>query len=264
MPDVERPDGARIHWEAHGEGPLLVIAGLYNSPPSVLEGLVSDLEADHRVVTYDLRGNGESSRDGPWDLATDVDDLGAVIEEAGAPAVVVALGDGCPRAVRLAAARPDLVSAVVMSGVVPLARGAGSAATGLAASGSVLMALAKLYEVDHRIALHSTLASGNPNLSEEQVRERIDATIAYAPREPGASRLRSWIATDVGEDAAALADRLWVLSYEGNPWFPARLADLMRTDLPDANFEDVEDGAITRPDLTAEVVRRLTADQRGG
>ena len=34
------------------------------------------------MVTYDLRGIGGSSPQGPYDIATDADDLAAVIEEA--------------------------------------------------------------------------------------------------------------------------------------------------------------------------------------
>jgi pimeloyl-ACP methyl ester carboxylesterase len=258
MPEVERPDGARIHWAQRGSGPTVALANLYNGPPSLLEGLIAELSRDHTVVTYDLRGNGASSRTGPYDIETDAGDLGAVIEAAGAPAVVVGLGDGGPRAVRLAAAREDLVRAVVISGVVPLGRGAGGGGSGLSGSRSVLEAMAQMYDVDHRAAVRSTVGSGNPGLTEEQVRERVEAVVAYSEQASGATRLRSWIADDASAPAAAIGDRLWVLAYGGNPWFPAEAAERMQEMLPQAHFETVEDGAMTRPDLTAAVVRRIT------
>jgi len=258
MPELERPGEVRIHWDQRGDGPLVTLAGMFNTPPSVLGGLVGDLVADHTIVTYDLRGNGRSTHAGPYDVATDAEDLGAVIEAAGPPAAVVAMGYGVHPAIRLAAAREELVSAIVVSGTLPLSRVPGQASGGLSASGSVLEAFTTMYQVDHRAAMRSTVGSGNPNLSEDQIRERVEEMVEYSPHEAGAARLRSWIADDLSEDGAAVSDRIWVLYYEGNPWFPATLAESMREVLPKAHFEAVEDGAMTRPDVTAAVVRRIT------
>ena len=33
------------------------------------------------MITYDARGNGDSTRTGPYDMATDVDDLLVLLEE---------------------------------------------------------------------------------------------------------------------------------------------------------------------------------------
>lgn len=257
MPEVARPDEVRLHWEEHGDGPLVVLAGMFNSPPTVLADLVGELAADHRVVSYDLRGNGRSTHVGPYDVPTDTEDLGAVVEAAGPPAVVVALGYGVHPAVRLAA-RQELVRAVVVSGALPLSRVPGQASGGLSASGSVLDAFTQMYEVDQRAAMRSTVASGNPNLTDDQIRDRIEEMVAYSPPEAGLARLRSWIADDLAQVGPAVSDRVWVLYFDGNPWFPASLVDGMRAVLPDANFEAVEDGAISRPDLTAAAVRRIT------
>jgi pimeloyl-ACP methyl ester carboxylesterase len=113
VPTVLVPDGIRLAWEQHGEGPLVVLANQFFGQRDTFAGLLADLERDHRVVTYHLRGTGESTREGPYDLDTDAGDLAAVIEAAGPPAVVVAFADGCNRAVRVAARRPELVTAVV-------------------------------------------------------------------------------------------------------------------------------------------------------
>src|SRR5215210_2038266 len=191
MPEVERPDGVRIHWERRGSGPLVAVAGMFNSPPSVLEGLVADLAADHTVVTCDLRGNGRSSEAGPYEVATDAADLGSVIEAAGPPALVVAIAYGAHCAVRLAAAQNELVTAIVVSGTLPLGGVRREHRGGLSGSGSVLEAFTTMYEVDHRAAMRTTVASGNPNLSDDQVRDRVDEMVAYSPAEAGAARLRS-------------------------------------------------------------------------
>ena len=50
----------------------------------------------------------------------------------------------------------------------------------------------------------------------------------------------------------------------GGGWFPAgrEAVKLSRQLFPDAHVEEIEDGIISRPDLTAAVVRRVTAPLR--
>ncbi|MFI2380141.1 alpha/beta fold hydrolase [Streptomyces sp. NPDC018964] len=57
--------GARLHFEVRGEGsPVLLIAG-GNSDAAVFKRLAGVLAAEHRVITYDPRGNSRSLLDGP-------------------------------------------------------------------------------------------------------------------------------------------------------------------------------------------------------
>ena len=256
MAAVERPDGAVLDWEEHGNGPTVVLSDLYYNDRSVLAGFVADLARDHRVISYDVRGTGRSSGGGPYSIELDAEDLVALLEATGGAAVAVALGDGTPRAVRVAAARPDLLGEVVVSGAAPL--GAETGGEGLSGSASVLSALVRLMESDARSALRSIVESGNPGLDEHDVRRRVDAMARHAPPEVATERMRNWIADSSAEEAAALGGRLWMVHYEGNPWFPPAILDRLREVLPEAHFEEVEDGAINRPELTAAVVRRIT------
>jgi pimeloyl-ACP methyl ester carboxylesterase len=113
VPDIERDDGVVIHWEQAGEeGPLVLLTSYWSMHPSVYDPIIAELEGDHRVVRYDDRGAGESTKQGPYDLDTAAADLAAVIEAAGPPAVIVAQADGTNRAVRVAHERPELVSAI--------------------------------------------------------------------------------------------------------------------------------------------------------
>ncbi|MGH2782686.1 MAG: alpha/beta fold hydrolase, partial [Thermoleophilaceae bacterium] len=121
MPRLRRPDGAEIEWRVEGEeGPLVAIANLAFLLPLACRRIAEELATDHRVLTYDLRGTGGSSRTGPYEMASDAADLAAVVEEAGGDALAIALGDGAPRAVRAAAERPDLIHTVAISGELPL------------------------------------------------------------------------------------------------------------------------------------------------
>src|SRR5688572_30062293 len=141
MGEAQTRDGLDLHWEERGaaDGPLLVVSMHFSAPPSVFEGLWADLGRDHRVVTYDLRGVGASTREGPYKIERDAADLGAVVEAAGGgPATVVAFGDGANRAVRVAAERPDLVRTVVGPAGNPLGRLAAEGGSGLASSVGVL------------------------------------------------------------------------------------------------------------------------------
>ena len=126
MPELQRPDGATIHWEERGEGPLIVMALQFFGGAVVFPGLISELANDHRVVTYDVRGVGASSPQGPYDQETDKHDLIALIEELGGPALLIPMADGVNRAVRVAAERPDLAVAVLTPGGNPVGRRGGS------------------------------------------------------------------------------------------------------------------------------------------
>lgn len=262
MPRVKRPDGVEIHWESQGKGPLVVLAHAFFNYPEIFEGLLEDLATDHRVVTYHLRGAGESTHRGPYDLATDADDLVALLEDVGAPAVVVAVGDGCNRAVKAAAARPDLFHAVVTPGGNPLGRIAAAGTDGLAGSDSVIEAVLQLAETDYRAALRTITDTANPQLDEDGVRARVNRTFAHCPHEPSAPRLRDWVSDRGVEEARSLGERLWILEHGRNPWFPIDAISKLRELLPEAHVAEMSDGPLTRPDLTSAVVRELTSSER--
>src|SRR4051794_3799758 len=122
MPLLSRPDGVELHWDQRGEGPLIVLAPYWSGHPAVYDDLLSDLGRDHRVVTFDARGTGQSTRRGPYDMETDGADFEAIVEGTGGGAVALSIADGCNRAVRLGARRPDLVAAVLAIGAGPFAR----------------------------------------------------------------------------------------------------------------------------------------------
>jgi pimeloyl-ACP methyl ester carboxylesterase len=260
MPLLDRPDGAQLHWEETGEGPRVLAANILHAHPGMLAGLVRDLSADHRVLTYHLRGTGRSSRQGPYEPAVDEADLEALLEHTGGVAVAVALADASLRAVRIAAARPDLIDVVVAPGTAVLATAARES-DALTGSPSVLKALETLLETDYRAAMRSVVESGNPDLTEEEMRERVDLIVSHTSHESAVSRMHAWIRDDASDAARALGDRLWVLDHPGNPWFPPELTKRMPEFFPDARHEPIADGPIARPDLTAAVVRRVLAER---
>jgi pimeloyl-ACP methyl ester carboxylesterase len=264
MPRLRRPDGAEIEWRIQGqEGPLVALAPMTLQPTSACAPIAADLAADHRVLTYHLRGTGGSSRTGPYDMETDAADLAAVVEEAGGDALAIALGDGARRAVRAATERPDLIHTVVISGELPLGRiGGGGSAEALSNSPAVLDALLGMLETDYRMGLHTMFASsGEGEWHDSALRERLDAVEAQCPREAGVPRLRAWIEDDSREHGRALGDRLWYLHFPGNAWFQGSL-EAIRRGLPEARFVPVSEGVISRPEENAVAIRQILATRR--
>jgi pimeloyl-ACP methyl ester carboxylesterase len=268
MPELERSRGVEIHWEEQGEGPLVVIAHqILWSYPKVYGDLIGDLARDHRVVFYDARGCGQSTRQGPYDTKTDAEDLGAVIEAAGGDGVVMAVGYGYNVSVRVATTRPELISTVVA--VVPAAAAIlpRSELTGsdvLAASESVMDMLTQMMSTDPRAALRTMLTATNPNLDDDQVRERVDQVAAYVSADSALDRARTWLADDPSEHARLLGNRLWLLQGRTEPLFEGALIERVAELYPEAHLEEVPDGAISRPDVTAAWIRRITAQATEG
>ena len=253
-----------LAWEERGEGPPVVLANQFFGVAETFSGLLDDLARDHRVLTYNLRGTGDSTRQGPYNTDVDAADLEAVVELAGGPAVLVAFADGCNRAVHVAVRRPDLATAVVSPAGNPVGLAAVEGTDALAGSTSVLQALVGMMSNDYRGALRTMFTTANPNWDEESVRRRVGLTVEMCPQDAAVPRMRDWIADNVAEEARALGDRLWLLEDGTNPWFPIEVARRTQSILPDAHILEVEDGAITRPDIASGVIRGLTAAETVG
>jgi pimeloyl-ACP methyl ester carboxylesterase len=264
MATVTRANGASLAWRSRGDGPLVVITTQVFAHPAVQSALAAELVRDHQVLDYDPRGCGDSSGAGPYDIRTDAADLLAIIDAASGPpdrrAVIVGLLNAAEVAVLAAAEAPELVAAVV----VPLGNPAGMRAArgseALLSSASVLAAIDEMLAKDYRTALRTIIASGNPQMSEQEVRERIDRQVEYCPAEVAIARMESWRHDGVLDQARALGGRLWLLQHPHNPWFPSDMLGRTRELLPGARIEEIEDGHLTRPDLTAGVISRITGE----
>ncbi len=232
----------------------------------MFDPLEAELKADHRLVRFDDRGSGASSRVGPFDMETGAADLEAVLEAAGGSAVIVAMADSVNRAVRVGASRPDLIQALVVPGGNPAGRRSLEGTDAMVSSDSVVDAFMSMAETDYRGAVRSLATAGNPQMSEEEIRERVRLQVEYQPQETASSRLRAWAEDDAGDYGRQCGDRMWLLYSDdaGGGWFPVgeegrRLA---RRLFPEAHVESIEDGVISRPDLTAAAVRRITSALR--
>jgi pimeloyl-ACP methyl ester carboxylesterase len=98
MTVLEAP-GARLYYETHGHGPLLVMVPGASGVADSFRPVTTHLAADYTVVLYDRRGFSRSRLDGPQDythrLQTDADDVRRMIEHVGdGPATVFGASSG--------------------------------------------------------------------------------------------------------------------------------------------------------------------------
>jgi pimeloyl-ACP methyl ester carboxylesterase len=267
MPRAVASDGVELHWEERGGGPTVLLVPQWSLHPMLWDPLAAELERDHRVVRYDDRGTGQSDRVGPYDLESSSADLEAVAEAAGAsPAIAIGLMDGTNKAVRVAARRPDLISHVIGPGGAPVGRRALEGFDAMISSNTVVGAFMQQLETDYRGAVRAMVEAANPQMPQDEVRARVAGQVAHVPMEVAALRVREWADDDESEEPCReLGDRFVSLLSDAitGGWWPGPdvMVPLLAEHFPDAVVKTVENGIISRPDLTAAEVRaRTTAD----
>ena len=114
---LEAP-GARLYYETHGSGPLLLMVSGSNGTGDAFIGLAEHLAAYYTVVLYDRRGFSRSQLAGPQDydrrLETDADDVRRLIEHlSDAPAIVVGVSSGAIIALKTLARHPSVARTIV-------------------------------------------------------------------------------------------------------------------------------------------------------
>ncbi|MFF3063390.1 alpha/beta fold hydrolase [Oerskovia sp. NPDC057915] len=183
---LPRPEG-RLAYTVTGTGPLVVAVAGMGDLRSTYRDLVPPLvEAGHRVAVMDLRGHGDS--DTTFRTHGDVvtgQDLLALVEHLGGPAVLVGNSMGAGAAAWAAAEQPDAVAGLVLLG--PFLRDPAMSAAKASASRLLYrVALARPWGAAAWAGFYSTLTKGRrAPWHAEHV-----AAIRASMREPG--RLRSF------------------------------------------------------------------------
>ena len=117
--------GSRIRYETVGEGPTVILhhGGGFRLESWDLAGWVHPFEADHRVVTFDARGNGESDKPtDPKDYALDllVADVVAVADACDAASFhYLGFSLGAKAGWGLAASAQDRLDSIALIGAEP-------------------------------------------------------------------------------------------------------------------------------------------------
>lgn len=114
---LARPEG-RVAYDVDGGGPLVVLVPGMGDLRATYRFVAPVLrEAGYRVALTDLRGHGDSDATfATYGDSETADDILALIEELGGPAVIVGNSMGAGAAAIAAAQRPELVNGLVLIG----------------------------------------------------------------------------------------------------------------------------------------------------
>jgi pimeloyl-ACP methyl ester carboxylesterase len=257
VPELARPDGARIHYEVRGEGPLVVLTPGSTARPEEYEGLTEDLLRDHAVLIWHPRGYGPSPAVPPFSLQQDADDLAELVAELGVPAKAFGAGIGVSTSAYAAARGRGAIVGLVAHGIATALLGELDTEVGIGTSRSVIELLAEQMRHDPRATARALVTSTNEQLDEQGIVDRVDALVEYQDVDTTRKRAESLLA---GASALAelrrLGDALVLPRLESDPWQEGsweRIGEL----LPEARVSDVADGPMSRPDLFATLIREL-------
>lgn len=100
---VTSADGTRIAFDLLGQGPpIVVVSGMFCDRQTT-QDLAEHLAAQFTVMNYDRRGRGESGDTAPYAAEREVEDIAALITEAGGTASVYGHSSGAGLALNAAA-----------------------------------------------------------------------------------------------------------------------------------------------------------------
>lgn len=101
-------DGTKIAYTRAGSGPALVLVdgAMCYRGSSPNDALAKELAAHFTVYTYDRRGRGESTDTGPYSVEREVEDLAALVKEAGGEVLLFGISSGAALALEAASVLP--------------------------------------------------------------------------------------------------------------------------------------------------------------
>ncbi|WIY06220.1 alpha/beta hydrolase [Amycolatopsis mongoliensis] len=101
-------DGTKIAYTRAGSGPALVLVdgAMCYRGSSPNDALAKELAAHFTVHTYDRRGRGESADTGPYAVEREVEDVAALVKEAGGEAFLFGISSGAALALEAARSLP--------------------------------------------------------------------------------------------------------------------------------------------------------------
>jgi pimeloyl-ACP methyl ester carboxylesterase len=106
---VTSKDGTRIAFDRHGEGPVLLLIGGALSERSAWAPMAKLLAPRFTVFAVDRRGRGDSGDTPPYAVEREIEDIEALIDEAGGTAFIHGQSSGAVLSLEATAKYPDKV-----------------------------------------------------------------------------------------------------------------------------------------------------------
>jgi pimeloyl-ACP methyl ester carboxylesterase len=103
MRTVTSADGTKIAFDQLGDGPPLIMVVAAFNTHTTTEPLAAALQDRFTVLNYDRRGRGESGDTLPYAVEREIEDIDALIAEAGGSAAVFGYSSGATLALKAAA-----------------------------------------------------------------------------------------------------------------------------------------------------------------
>lgn len=117
MSTVTSQDGTKIGFSKAGSGPTVILihgATMQRAGDTAMAKLAELLAEDFTVYTYDRRGRGESGDTLPFAKEREIEDIEALIEDAGGQAMVFGISSGGALALNAAALLGDKIKKLVL------------------------------------------------------------------------------------------------------------------------------------------------------
>lgn len=107
-------DGTAIAFDRIGEGPaLILVAGAFGDRSGFTQ-LVDHMSGSLTIFNYDRRGRGDSDDTPPYSIEREVEDIEAVIDEAGGWAFLFGMSSGAVLALEAASRLPAKVKKLAL------------------------------------------------------------------------------------------------------------------------------------------------------
>lgn len=107
---VTSKDGTKIAFDKQGSGPALILVGGALSDRAAGEPYARLLSPHFTVYSFDRRGRGDSGDTKPYSVAREIEDIEALIDQAGGSAYLAAFSSGAALSLEAAAALGGKVS----------------------------------------------------------------------------------------------------------------------------------------------------------
>lgn len=103
METIRSKDGTTIAFDRLGDGPPVIVVGGQLCDRALTRPTAEELATHFTVFNYDRRGRGDSGDTAPYAIEREIEDLGALVAEAGGTASVYAHSSGAGLALHAAA-----------------------------------------------------------------------------------------------------------------------------------------------------------------